>query len=108
MSPLGNYVILQQGTPDRMHFSEIHVETRTVTDNLTGKSKPVQMMVATVDKLNGAAVNAQFTTMSEGLYAKFEAYLPDALYRVYDFIVTQNGMGYTTRYTVTAIPLTTT
>ena len=106
MSPLGNYVMLQQGTPERMHFSEIHTETRTVTDGVTGKSKPVQMMVATVDKHNGVAVNAQFTTMSEGLYAKFEAYLPDNLYRNYDFIVTQNGMGYTTRYTVTAIPLT--
>ena len=104
--PLGNYVILQSGIPERMHFTDDHIEVRTVTDNVTLKPKQVNVLLFSVDRLNGAAVAAQFSTMSESLYAKFAAYLTYKLYRNYDFIVTQNGTGYTTRYTVQAIPLT--
>jgi hypothetical protein len=106
MCPLGNYVILQSGVPERMHFTDDHIEVRTVTDNVTLKPKQVNVQIFSVDQLNGAQVAAQFSTMSESLYAKFAAYLPNQLYRNYDFIVTQNGTGYTTRYTVQAIPRT--
>ena len=103
--PLGNYVILKADTPERMHFTDHRIEVRTITDSVTRGPKPVNCLVFTVDRLNGQEVNAQFSTMAETLYAKFEAYLKDNLYRNYEFIVTQRGFGFQTRYTVEAIPL---
>ena len=104
--PLGNYVILTQDTPERMHFTDHRLETRTITDSLTLKPTPKNVALFTVDRLNGQPVAAQFSVMAETLYAKFEAYLKDNLYRNYEFIVTQRGFGFQTRYTVEAIPLT--
>ena len=105
--PLGNYVILKPDTGERMHFVEHRIEPRTVTDNVTLRPKAVNVLVLSVDRLNGQAVAAQFSTMSETLYAKLEAYLAGNVYRNYEFIITQRGTGFQTRYTVEAIPLVT-
>ncbi len=105
MSPLNNYVILQPGTPERVHFVNHRIEPRTITESATGKPKQVNVLVLDVDRLNGATVAAQFSTMAESLFSKLEAYLPNFLYRNYEFIITQTGSGYSTKYTVQAIPL---
>jgi len=102
--PLGNYVILKTDVPERMHFAGHRIEARTVTDNVTLKPKEVNVLVMTVDRLNGAAVAAQFSTMSESLYAQLEPYLKDWLYKNYEFIIVQRGHGYQTKYSVDIIP----
>ena len=103
--PLGNYVILKADTPERMHFTDHHIEIRPITDSLTRRTTPKNVALFDVDRLDGQPVNAQFSILAEGLYAKFETYLKDNLYRNYEFIVTQRGFGFQTRYTVEAIPL---
>ena len=102
--PLGNIVILTADTPERMHFTDHVIATRDITDPLTGRPGVRKVLEFNVDKLNGVAVDAKFSTMAEGLYGQFEAFLVGKLYRGYEFIVTRRGSGYRTKYTVDKLP----
>jgi hypothetical protein len=102
--PLGNYVLLEQGVPERMHFSGHAIEVRTITDPQTGRPGTRNVLVMDVDRLNGNPTTAKFSTMAETLYRQFEPYLPNQVYRNYEFIVKQTGSGFQTRYTVDRIP----
>ncbi len=103
--PLGNYVILQDGVPERVHLVAHTLELRDVTDSRTLLPTKKNVAIFNVDRLNGQPVTAQLSVMAEGLYAKLEAYLPGQLYRGYEFIITKRGTGFTTRFSVEAIPL---
>ena len=103
--PLGNIVILEVGIPERMHFASHVIADRDITDPSTGRPGIRKVLEFSVDKLNGQPANAKFSTMSETLYAQLEAYLPNGIYRGYEFIVTKRGSGYRTKYTVDKIPL---
>ena len=102
--PLGNIVMLKPDNPERMHFFDHRIETRTITDPVTRQPKLSNVLVMLVDRLDGAVVNAQFSTLAETLYAKLEPYLTGKLYQQYEFIVTQRGTGFTTKYTVENLP----
>ena len=103
--PLGNIVILQAEVPERMHWTEHVIVDRDTTDPNTGRPTTRKILEFTVDRLNGVSVNAKFSTMAETLYAQLEPYLPNSVYRGYEFIVTKRGSGYRTKYTVDKIPL---
>ena len=103
--PLGNIVMLVADVPERMHFTQHVITDRDITDPLTGKPATRKILEFDVDRLNGAAVNAKWSTMAESLYVQLEAYLPNQVYKQYEFIITKRGTGYRTKYTVDKIPL---
>lgn len=102
---LQNYVMLTTGVPARMHFADHTIETRQISDPRTGKTKSVNVLLLSVDRLNGAAVNGYYSTMSEKHANQFSAYLAEKTYRNYDFIITRRGEGFQTSWTVQAVPL---
>jgi len=104
--PLGNIVILQTGQPERMHFSDHTIETRTITDPASARPQVRNTLVMEVVILNGARVNARFSTMAEGLYSKLEPYLAGRKYLDYDFTITAVGEGFQRKYTVLVTPVT--
>ena len=104
--PLGNIVILEAGTPERMHFVDHIVVDRDITDPLTGRPGTRKVLEFSVDRLNGLPASAKFSTMSESLYGMFEPFLVGKLYRGYEFIVQKRGSGYQTKYTVDKLPYT--
>ncbi len=103
--PLGNYVILEEGVPERVHFISHVLDKRDITDPKTLQPVTRNVALFTVDRLNGQPVNAMLSVMAEKLYAKFEAYLPGQVYRNYDFIITKRGTGFRTTFTVEIVPL---
>ena len=104
---LQNYVMLQQGVPARLHFSDHNIQVRTITDPTTRMAKNVNTLVFNVDRLNGAPVESLFSTVSEKLAGQFAAYLSDKSYKNYEFLITQIGTCFQTAYTVQSIPLVT-
>ena len=103
---LQNHVILQNGVPARMHFTDHHIERRTITDPNTGQPSIRNVLVFDVDRLNGASVGAIFSTMAEKLALQFEPYLSDKSYTKYEVIITQNGEGFLRKWSVQFIPST--
>lgn len=101
---LQNYVILEDGKPARLHFTDHTVEVRTITDSVSRQPEPRNTLVFKVDRLDGRAVAAKFSTMAEKLAAQFEPYLKDKVYRNYEIIITQNGEGFQRRWSVQFIP----
>jgi len=102
--PLGNIVILEEGVPERMHFTGHRITTRDITDPDTGRPGTRNVLEFDVDSLNGGAVSAKWSTMSEKLYGLLEPFLPGQVYRSYEFIITRRGTGFRTVYTVDKIP----
>lgn len=107
MTVLQNTIILEDGIPARLHFTDHHIESRTITEALTGRPVPRNTLVLDVDRLDGAPVQAILTTMAEGLAGQLEPYLKDKSYRTYEIIITQRGFGFTRKWTVQFIPLVT-
>ena len=103
---LENHVVLQNGIPARMHFTDHRVEARTITEPQTGRPAVRNVLVLDVDTLDGRPVHALFSTMAEKLAARFSPYLADKSYRAYDFLITQSGNGYTRDWTTRWIPRT--
>ena len=103
--PLGNWVILEPGKPDRMHFTDHVIEPIPITDKTTGLPTTRNRLALDVDRWNGAPATAKFSTLAEKLYRKLEPYLAGRAYRDYDFVITMEGTGYVTQYSVQVIPL---
>jgi hypothetical protein len=104
---LQNHVILQNDIPARLHLTDHHIERRTITDPVTGGPSIRNVLVFDVDRLNGAAVGALFSTMAEKLAGHFEPYLKDKSYRNYEVVITQSGEGFQRRWSVQFIPFIT-
>ncbi len=105
---LQNTIILQDGVPARLHFTDHHIERRTITDPVTLQGAARNTLVMNVDRLDGRAVEAILTTMAEGLAGQLEPYLKDKGYRTYEVIITQRGESFRRRWTVQFIPFVTT
>ena len=101
---LQNIVMLINDKPARMHFTDHTIETRTITDTTSRQPEPRQTLVFNVDRLDGAAVQAKFSTMAEKLALNFKPYLEDKSYRSYEIIITQSGVGFQRRWSVQFIP----
>ena len=104
---LQNTIILQDGVPARLHFTDHHIERRTITDSATGQGVGKNTLVMNVDRLDGRLVEAVLTTMAEGLALELDPYLKDKSYRNYEVIITQRGDGFRRRWTVQFIPFVT-
>ncbi len=109
--PLQNYVTFQSGVPERLHFVDHALEQVTITDPVTGKASPRNRLTMTVDEINGSKTGlgglpiiAKLSVLAESLAGKLEAYLPNKTYLNYDFIITQTGTGYLSRYSVQVVP----
>lgn len=104
---LQNIVLLVNDKPSRMHFTDHTIEARTITDPVTRKPKPVNTLVFDVDRLDGQAVGAKWSTIAEKLALKFQPYLNDKSYRNYEIIITQTGDGFRRDWAVQFIPFST-
>jgi len=102
--PLGNWVMLETGKPERLHFVGHILTVRDITDPSTLRTVPRNVAVFDVDELNGNRVVAQFSVMSEKLYGQLEPYIKDKTYGDYDFTLTKVGSGFTTSYSVQVTP----
>ena len=109
--PLQNYVIFQNGVPERLHFVDHVYDQITITDRITLKAVPRNRLVMTIDELNGSKedpnglpIIAKLSALAEGLTAKLEPYLPNKDYLKFDFVITLTGEGYLSKYTVQVIP----
>ena len=103
---LQNTIILQEGVPARLHFTDHRIESRTITEPTTGRPAIRQVLALSVDTMDGRPVSAEFSTMAEKLAGQFEPYLKDKSYRGYDFTITQFGDGFTRSWSVKATPRT--
>ena len=101
---LENYVILQTGIPATMHFYDHVIERRDITDTTTGAPTSRNALIFEVDELNGRKVTSKLSTLSEKLAGEFEPYLGDKSYRNYDVVITKQGTGFRTRYSVAFLP----
>jgi len=102
---LQNYVILQEGIPSRVHFSDHRIIKRTITDPVTGEGTTRNVLEFTVDRLGGSPVDARYSIMSEKHAQDFVPFLDNNLYRDYEFIITQRGEGFRRAWTVQHLPL---
>lgn len=101
---LQNNIILQDGIPARMHFTDHHITPRTITDPSTGEPTVRNTLEFEVDRLDAMPVAARFSTMAEKLAGHFSPYLSDQRYRGFDFVITQTGEGYRRAWSVQSIP----
>jgi len=97
---LQNYVILTEGVPARLHFTDHEIQSREITDPLTGRGKTVRALVFHVDRLDNREVDAHYSTISEKHAMAFAPYLGDKSYTGYDFVITQIGRGFTREYQI--------
>lgn len=103
--PLGNWVMLDSGIPERVHLIDHALVEKEITDPDTGRPAVRKSCVFDVDRLNGEPVTAQLSVMAEKLFASLEPYLPGKAYRDYEFVITKTGARYRTSYSVQVIPL---
>lgn len=101
---LENYVILEEGIPARLHFTDHVIQKRTITDPLTGEPATRNVLVFEVDRLNGREVFAKYSIMAEKHAGQFKPYLDKKAYRGYDFGITRTGEGFRTSWSVQVIP----
>jgi hypothetical protein len=102
--PLQNWIMFTPGKPERMHFSDHHMERREITDPGTGRGSYRNVAIFEVDQLNGQPVGAQLSVIAEKLFSQMEPYLDGKKYLDYDFTITKSGAGYTTSYSVQVTP----
>ena len=109
--PLQNVVTFVSGIPERLHFTDHAYEQVTITDPLTGRLAPRNRLVMSVDEVNGSKTDsrglpviARLSILAEGLVNKIEPYLPNKSYQNYDFVITQTGTGYQSKYSMQVIP----
>lgn len=101
---LMNYIQLEPGKPTRMHFVDHMYTAREIFDPMLGKNKPVWSLVFTVDRLEGAPAFRTFSILSQNLEAQFKPLLDDKSYSKYEFVITKEGSGFHTQWTVTRKP----
>lgn len=104
MGVLENYVMLETGIPTRLHFTDHAIRRRTIADPSTGAPTSRNALVFDVDRMDGRAVVAKYSTLSEKHAAQLEPYLKDRLYRDYEFTITRTGEGFLTSYSVSPVP----
>jgi len=91
---LQNYIILEEGIPAALHFTDHVITAREITDPVTQETKTVNALVFSVDELNGRPVSAHYSTVSEKHALTFQPYLDGKKYARYTFVITQMGKGF--------------
>ena len=103
--PLGNYIVLQEGVPERVHMVSHVIDRRDIADPRTGQMVSRNVALFTCDRLNGSPISATLSVMSEKLFRQLEPYIPGQQYTRYDFVITKTGSGFATNFKVERIPL---
>ena len=97
---LQNYITLTPGAPARLHLVSPRVERRTITDPITRQPKGVNVLVFTVDELDGRPVQSTFSTLSDKLASALKPWIDDGTISKRTVIITQVGQGFTADYNV--------
>ena len=103
--PLGNYVIFENGVPERLHFAGHSKKIKDLTDPLTGLPAGRNAVDFAVDRLNGVPVVTTLSVIADSLYIQLEPFVEGKKYLDYDFLITHRGSGYSAKWSVTVIPL---
>lgn len=101
---LQNNIILANGVPARMHFTDHEIAGRDIIDPLTQKPKTVKALIFTVDELDGNPVTASYSTISEKHASQFAPYLGDKSYRDKLVTITPMGSGFSKDWLVSWAP----
>jgi hypothetical protein len=101
---LQNIIVLEPGVPAKFHFYDHHIDTRTITDPVTGQPAIRHVLVFNVDRLNDQPVESTYSTMAEKHASQFSPYLVDKSYRNFDFTITVQGEGFRRSWTVQVTP----
>jgi hypothetical protein len=102
--PLGNWIMFEEGVPERLHFTGFRKERREITDPGTGGGSFRMAAIFDVDEENGHPVTAQLSVIAEKLYGQLEPYTRDNSYKDFDFTITKTGSGFRTSYSVVVTP----
>ena len=105
MGVLENYVMLETGIPTRLHFTDHRLERRTITDPGTGQPGSRNVLIFDVDRMDGRAVGAKYSIMSEKHAEQFRPFLADKRYTRCEYTIVRSGEGFRTTYSVTPTPL---
>ena len=95
-----NFVALVEGVPTRMHFTDQYFVRRRIRDPDSGGFKWVESMVFQVDRLNGLPSFRTFSVLSSKLANQLTPFTTDFKFLEYDFIITEQGEGFTKEFEV--------
>jgi hypothetical protein len=102
---LDNYVRLEEGITKELHFYDHYFAEREIRDPVTQRVKKVRVLIMRVDEEDGRKVDKEFSVMAEKLALQLMPYIQGGTYRNYKFRILKTGKGFTTEYTLTAIPM---
>jgi len=88
-----NWVKLEPGVQVRLHFIDHKAMVRTVTDPIFGVPRAVNGLVFRVDKLNGNAVDKNFSLLSDKARGDMAGYLEGRRYLAYEFVWVKDAAG---------------
>lgn len=104
MGILANYIKLEDGQTEVLHFKGHELQERLIRDPLTSTEKTVRVLVMFVDQRGGAAVDTIFSIVSDKLATQFGPFLERERYKNYLFAITRRGKGFTTDWEIQATP----
>lgn len=102
---LNNFISLEEGVPTVMHFADHEIQPRDVRDPLTGRVKPLNVLVFRVDELNGQSVSSEWSITSERAASNFAPFLEDKSYVTRLWTVTARGTGFAREFEVVSTPI---
>jgi len=77
-----------------MHFTDHYFIKREIADRESGKPKQIESLVFYCNEEDGEPCSKTFSILSQKLSAHMDPFIPDNVYRGYDFIMTQIGEGF--------------
>lgn len=101
---LENYVKLLPGVPKRLHFTGGAIVEKQITDPLTKLAVTRRSLVFNVDREDGRLVDKTWSTLSDGLASQLKPELDSLAYRETEYVITQVGYGFNTRYQIEKRP----
>lgn len=104
MAVLENYITLEPGKTEVLHFKDHAMRRTRMRDPLTGQEKTVTALVLTVDERGGVVADTLLSIIQEKLAAALAPYLEGQRYRQYTFALTRRGSGFTTEWEIQALP----
>lgn len=104
MTVLENYITLEPGKTEVLHFRDHAYRSFVMRDPLTKQEKTVKALVLTVDERGGVVADTLLSIIQEKLASQMDAYVKGQRYRHYTFAITRRGTGFTTEWEVQALP----
>ena len=102
---LQNFIVLEEGVPATMHFTDHEIQQRAIRDSLTGRPKLINVLVFRVDELNGVAVSSEWSTTAERAAENFKPFLADKSYVDRVWTITARGAAFQREFEVVSTPI---